>query len=294
MFTGKYFFIRESSKHQILFANLFIEQRRIINLKKKEVNVLFIADIIGKPGLEITATLLPSLKKKYNIDLCIANGENGAAGKGLTEKIAKTYFSIGIDVITSGNHIWDNKNFYPFLATHDKILRPFNYPEGNVGRGYTIINIWDDIPALIINLQGKTFMFPINCPFRAASRVIEKYKDQVKIIIIDFHAEASAEKIALGWYLDGKISALIGTHTHVQTADERVLPYGTAYITDAGMTGPMDSVIGMKKEIAIQRFLKQVPIRYQPATDNNKLCAVVMKIDTETGRATSIERLQLP
>ena len=263
-------------------------------MKKKEINVLLIADIIGKPGLEITSHLLSHLKKKYHIDLCIANGENGAAGKGLTEKIARMYFSIGIDVITSGNHIWDNKNFYSFLTVNDRILRPYNYPEGNIGRGYTIINIADHIQVLVLNLQGKTFMFPIDCPFLAVRRVIEKYKNDVNIIIIDFHAEASAEKMALAWYVDGEVSAVLGTHTHVQTADERILPLGTAYITDVGMTGSFDSVIGMKKQIAIERFMKQVPIRYQPATDNVRLCAVVITIDIETGKATAIKRLQLP
>lgn len=263
-------------------------------MRKREIAVLFIADIIGKPGLEITSSLLGHLKKKYNIDLCIANGENGAAGKGLTEKIARTYFTIGIDVITSGNHIWDNRNFRSFLMSNDRILRPYNYPTGNIGHGYTIVHIQDQFPAIILNLQGKTFMFPIDCPFQAANQVIEKHKNNTKIFIIDFHAEASAEKMALGWYLDGKVSAVIGTHTHVQTADERILPKGTAYITDAGMTGPFDSVIGMKKQIAIERFMKQTPIRYQPATDNVRLCAVVIKIDSETGAATSIERLQIP
>ncbi|MBN1351957.1 TIGR00282 family metallophosphoesterase [candidate division KSB1 bacterium] len=263
-------------------------------MKKKEINVLFIADIIGKPGLEITSSLIAHLKKKHRVDLCIANGENGAAGKGLSDNIAKTYFSLGIDVITSGNHIWDNRNFHTFLAMNNNVLRPYNYPEDNIGRGYTIVNILDQIPVLVLNLQGKTFMFPIDCPFRAANEVIDKYKDKIKIFIIDFHAEASAEKMALGWYLDGKASAVIGTHTHVQTADEQILPRGTAYITDAGMTGPFDSVIGMKKQIAIQRFLKQIPIRYQPATDNVRLCGVLISINVETGKASSIQRLQLP
>lgn len=267
---------------------------RKFRLNKKEINVLFIADIIGKPGLEITSSLLGNLIKKYNIDLCIANGENGAAGKGLVEKVAKTYFSIGIDVITSGNHIWEKKIFNSFLSTHDRVLRPHNYPEGNIGHGYTILNIQDQIPVMVLNLQGKTFMYPINCPFRAASQLIEKYKDSVKIIIIDFHAEASAEKMALGWYLDGQVSAVIGTHTHVQTADERILPAGTAYITDAGMTGPFDSVIGMEKQVAIQRFMKQTPIRYKLASENVRLCGVVVTIDSETGKATAIKRLLLP
>lgn len=263
-------------------------------MSQKTIQVLFIADLIGKPGLDITTQLLPSLKKQYKIDLCIANGENGARGKGLTERLAKQYFSIGIDVITSGNHIWENRAFQPYLATADRVLRPLNYPDGNPGRGFVVVRARETIPVGVLNLQGRTFMYPINCPFRTANWALSKIQNETKIIIIDFHAEASAEKSALGWFLDGRASAVIGTHTHVQTADERILPKGTAYITDVGMTGPFDSVIGMQKEIAIQRFMQQTPRRYEMAEENLKLCAVAVSVDIETGNAVSIERIQVP
>ncbi|MCI0512929.1 TIGR00282 family metallophosphoesterase [candidate division KSB1 bacterium] len=258
------------------------------------MNVLFIADIVGKPGLEITSGLLPDLKHKYRIDCCIANGENGAEGKGLTESIAKQYFSLGIDVITSGNHIWENRPFQDYLALADRVLRPQNYPDGNVGKGYTTVKCADDLTIAVMNLQGRTFMYPINCPFRTASWVIGRVRGETNIIIVDFHAEATAEKSALGWFLDGKVSAVIGTHTHVQTADERILPNGTAYITDVGMTGPFDSVIGMQKDIAIERFLRQTPRKYRIADHNLKFCGAVITIDRTTGKALRIERLQIP
>lgn len=263
-------------------------------MTKNELNVLFIADIVGRPGLEITTKLLPGLKEKYKIGFCIANGENGCEGKGLTLKLARIYFNVGIDVITSGNHIWYNRNIYDSLATDARILRPHNYPDGNVGKGVTIIQLEDGLKVGVLNLQGRTFMFSIDCPFRVGAEEVKKLRQETKIIIVDFHAEASAEKIALGWYLDGKVSAVIGTHTHVPTADERILPEGTAYITDAGMTGPFDSVIGLKTELAIQRFLHQTPVRYKPAEGNMRLCGVVVAIDKESGKATKIERINLP
>ncbi|RMF58651.1 MAG: TIGR00282 family metallophosphoesterase [Calditrichaeota bacterium] len=258
------------------------------------MNVLFIADIVGKPGLEITAKLFPRLKEKYKIDLCIANGENGCDGKGLTVKIARNYFNLGIDVITSGNHIWDNRDIYDTLKTDRRILRPLNYPDGNLGHGSTVVETADHVKVGVVNLQGRTFMFSIDCPFKLGLEEVKKLQKVTNIIIVDFHAEATAEKIALGWYLDGRVSAVIGTHTHVPTADERVLPNGTAYITDVGMTGPFDSVIGLKKEVAIRRFLHQTPVRYKMAEDNLRFCAVLVSIDRESGKATRIERINLP
>jgi len=260
----------------------------------QKINILFLADIVGKPGLDITTQLLPTLKRKYDVSLCIANGENGARGKGLTERIAKQFFSIGIDLITSGNHIWENRVFHSYLATADRVLRPLNYPEGNPGKGFAIIPIQPGLSVGVINLQGRTFMYPINCPFRTANWAISKIKNETNIILIDFHAEATAEKYALGWFLDGKVSGIIGTHTHVQTADERILPGGTAYITDVGMTGAFDSVIGMKKEVAIQRFLQQTPRKYLIAEENLKISGAVICVEVETGKALSIERIQLP
>ncbi|MFQ5674694.1 MAG: TIGR00282 family metallophosphoesterase [bacterium] len=263
-------------------------------MDSQSLKVLFIADIVGKPGLEITAKLLGGLKDKHKIDFCIANGENGCEGKGLTQKLAYNYFSLGIDVITSGNHIWSNNNINDLLKTDRRILRPLNYPDGNIGAGSTVMETDDGVPVGVINLQGRTYMYSIDCPFKTGLDEVHRIQKQTKIIIVDFHAEASAEKVAMGWYLDGKVSAVLGTHTHVPTADERILPEGTAYITDVGMTGPFDSVIGMKKELAIKRFMLQTYVRYKPADENIRLCGAIVTIEKSTGKATSIERLFLP
>lgn len=263
-------------------------------MKKSDLNVLFIADIVGKPGLAIITKLLGSLKEKHKIDFCIANGENGCEGKGLTQKIANRYFNLGVDVITSGNHIWYNKDIYEMLKTDPRILRPLNYPDGNYGKGSTIIESPDGVQIGVLNLQGRTFMYSIDCPFKKVVEAIRRIQKKTNIIIVDFHAEASAEKIAMGWYLDGKVSAVLGTHTHVPTADERILPNGTAYITDVGMTGPFDSVIGLKTELAIRRFMTQTPVRYKPAEENMRFCGVVIAIDRESGKANKIERINLP
>lgn len=263
-------------------------------MSQNEINILFIADIVGKPGLDISTQLIPVLKRKHKIDLCIANGENGAGGKGLTESLVKQYFSIGIDFITSGNHIWEKHAFHNYLASAERVLRPLNYPDGNIGRGYAVIKTKTEVPVGVINLQGITFMYPIKCPFRTAVWAVNKIKSETNIILIDFHAEATAEKIALAWFMDGKVSGVIGTHTHVQTADERILPKGTAFISDVGMTGAFDSVIGMKKEVAIQRFMQQTPRRYQLAEEDLRLCGAVISINKETGKANSIQRVQVP
>ena len=261
---------------------------------KNTLSVLFIGDIIGKPGYDIVATYLPSLKTRYNVDLCIANGENGVQGKGLTEQIARKYFSLGIDIITGGNHSWTFAEFRQYLDQSDRVLRPANYPNEAPGKGATVIKTAAGVPVGVINLQGRTFMYNIDCPFKRGMELAEQMKRQTAIIIVDVHAEATAEKIALGWYLDGHVSAVIGTHTHVQTADERILPRGTAYITDAGMTGPNDSVIGLDVEIAIKRFISGIPEHYQTASSNNRLNGVVVDVDVSTGRAQSITRFNLP
>lgn len=258
------------------------------------LTIFFIADIVGKPGLDIVSALLPTLKKQYRVDLVIANGENGAHGKGLTETIARQYLNIGIDVITGGNHTWNDGQFRKYLDTASKTLRPLNYPHGVPGRGSTIVKSYRDVPVGVLNLQGRTFLYPIECPFKIGMIEIERLRKQTPVIIVDFHAEATAEKIALAWYLDGHASAVIGTHTHVQTADERILPKGTAYITDAGMTGPYDSVIGLDTDIAIRRFLYQLPEKYKVASFNNRLNGVVIEIDHTTGHATRITRVNLP
>jgi len=258
---------------------------------QKKINVLFIADIIGKPGLTIVKHVVKQLREQYQIHFCIANGENGSAGKGLTENIAQQYFNHGIDIITSGNHIFEKYGVHKLLNTNHKIIRPLNYPFGVSGKGSLVATISNNIKIGVINIQGRTFMFPIDCPFRTANEEINKIRQLTPIIIVDFHAEATAEKMAMGWYLNGKVSAVIGTHTHVQTADERILDRGTAYITDVGMTGPYNSVIGMKKEVAIKRFIQQLPERYQPADSDLKFAGVVITINTENGKTEKIKRL---
>lgn len=264
------------------------------NEKDNLLNILFIADIVGKPGLDITSRLLSGLLEKHRIHFCLANGENAAFGKGLTESIARQFFSLGINVITTGNHIWDKREGSYLLKDNPRILRPLNYPPGNRGAGSVIFTLKDTKKIAIINLQGRTFMSPVDCPFRTGLKEAKRLKQETNVIIVDFHAEATAEKMALAWYLDGRVSAVIGTHTHVQTADERILPKGTAYITDVGMTGPHDSVLGLRKEIAIERFLLQIPVRYQPAQDNIRFCGVVISIDTDSGKAKEINRLMIP
>ena len=258
------------------------------------LNVLFIADIIGKPGLKIIENSLSELRQLYNIDVCIANGENGSAGKGLTEEIAGKYFQAGIDVITGGNHIFENFGHQKLLNRNSKIIRPANYPRGVAGKGATVVRTAKNDKVGVLNLQGRTFMFPIDCPFQVATREVQRLRAETNCIIVDFHAEATAEKMAFAWHMNGKVSAVIGTHTHVQTADERILPNGTAYITDAGMTGPFDSVIGMKSDIAIKRFIFQTPFRYQPANANLRFNGVLIKINKLTGEAVEIKRINFP
>ncbi|MCX7797304.1 MAG: TIGR00282 family metallophosphoesterase [Melioribacter sp.] len=257
------------------------------------INILFIGDIVGKPGLDIVNMWLPSLQKNYKADVTIVNGENVSDGKGCTEKEAQQLFNLGVHVITGGNHIWDKHQSQEYLKKDARVLRPLNYPKGTFGNGYYIVNSSKGKVA-VINLQGRAFMATIDCPFRTSDWIIPKIKQETNVIIIDFHAEATAEKVALAHYLDGKVSAIIGTHTHVQTSDERIFPNGTGYITDCGMTGPYDSVIGMKTDAAINRFLYQTPQKYQTATDNVHLSGVFLKVDSVTGKTIEIERIFLP
>lgn len=258
------------------------------------INILFIADVVGSEGFDAVSSLIQKVKNANDINFTVLNGENSASGKGLTGKIAEDYFSLGVDVITSGNHIWNKRQIYSLLDSNKDILRPSNYAESCPGHGTRIKETANGIQIAVINLQGRSFMYPIDCPFQKAMQEIAILKKSgVKIIFIDFHAEATAEKMALAWYLDGKVSAVVGTHTHVQTADERVLPSGTAYISDAGMTGSFNSVIGMDKETAISRFLTQMPVYYKGAHGNSKFCGVVVSVDASTGRAFSIKRIQL-
>ncbi len=257
------------------------------------MKILFIGDIVGKIGRMTVKALLPTLVDRYKIDVVIANGENAAGGFGITEKTASEIFGYGIHVITSGNHVWDKKESIPYIAKENRILRPVNYPPGVPGYGSVIHTLPHGVKLAIINISGRVFMSNMDCPFRVGKVEIEKLRDVTKITIVDFHAEATSEKIAFGYFMDGKVSAVIGTHTHVQTADEKILPGGTAYITDVGMTGPAVSVIGIETEQIIERFLLQIPRKFETAKGEGILSAVVIEIDEKTGKSTAIQRLQL-
>lgn len=255
------------------------------------MKILFIGDIVGSPGREAVDKLIPRVAKREDVDFIIANGENAAGGSGITQRIAEELLDSGIDAITSGDHIWKRKDITEVLDQHPNILRPANYPPGVPGMGYHVIKTKKGQPVGVINLVGRVFMEPVECPFRKASEAIEELSKETKIIFVDIHAEATSEKIAMGWYLDGLVSAVVGTHTHVQTADERILPQGTAYITDVGMTGPHDSVIGRKKEQILARFLTQLPTRFEMAEDDVQLNGALIEIDDNAGKAISIKRV---
>ena len=257
------------------------------------MNILFIADIFGSPGRRAVRDLLPELVSSMGIDFLVANVENAAAGFGVTKDILEELKSLGVQCMTSGNHIWDRREVLPILDQEPLLLRPHNYPPGVPGTGARLFRTHGGVPVGVLNLMGRVFMNDIECPFRVADREIAAMQDQAKVIFVDFHAEATAEKIALGWHLDGRVSAIVGTHTHVQTADERIFPNGTGYITDAGMTGPHESVIGVQKELAIRKFLTQLPTRFEPATGDVKLHGVHLDVDEETGRCRHIERVSM-
>jgi len=256
------------------------------------MRILFLGDIVGRPGRTIVKNILPDLRKTENIDIVIANGENAAAGSGLTPKIADELLESGIDVLTSGDHVWKKRDIYDYLKVSSRLVRPANYPQGAPGRGSTVVTDEKGRKVGVINLIGRVFMDAVECPFLSAKKEIEKVKTETGIIIVDIHAEATSEKVAMGWYLDGKVSAVLGTHTHVQTADEKILPGGTAYITDSGMTGPYDSVIGRDKNFIIEHFLTQLPIRFEMAENDIEMHGVIIDIDDNTGRATAIQRVQ--
>ena len=262
------------------------------------MRILFIGDIFGRPGRLIVKEKLPALVQAHAIDLIIANGENSAAGFGITPPLAEELFELGIDVITTGNHIWDKREIVDFFQMADgnthsparRLLRPANFAPDLPGRGL-YVGRKGKVPYAVINLQGRVFMASNDDPFRMADQLLKDV--EAKIIFVDMHAEATSEKIALGWYLDGRVSAVVGTHTHVPTADERILSNGTAYITDVGMTGPFDSVIGVKKELVVAKFLNNMPVRFEAATGDVRLCAVVIDCDDTTGRARSIVRIMV-
>ncbi|MGZ3580671.1 MAG: TIGR00282 family metallophosphoesterase [Syntrophales bacterium] len=255
------------------------------------MKILFIGDIVGKPGRRAVRELLPEIIFQYKIDFVIANCENAAAGFGVTRDVVEELYGNHISVLTSGNHIWDKREIGEFVGDYETLLRPANYPAGSPGWGSVVRPASSGISCGVINLMGRVFMKPIDCPFRAAEREIEKMKKYTKTIIIDMHAEATSEKEAMGWFLDGRVSAVLGTHTHVQTADESILPGGTAYITDVGMTGPFNSIIGIRKDAVIERFLTQIPNKFDVAKDDIRLQGVVIDVDGKSGKALGIERL---
>lgn len=257
------------------------------------MKVLFIGDIVGSPGRKALKDGLPDLVSKLKIDFVIANAENAAGGFGITESIGEELFSLGIHVLTSGNHIWDKKEAVTYIVKENRLLRPANYPPDVPGFGSIVLNTHSGDKIAVLNLSGRVFMSQMDCPFRKAQEEIAVLKKQTKTIIVDFHAEATSEKSAIGWFLDGEVSAVIGTHTHVQTADEKILPRGTAFITDVGMTGPSDSIIGVKKEQIIQKFLTQIPVRFETAKGETMLSCAVLDVNPKTGLSTSIQRLLL-
>ena len=255
------------------------------------MHILFIGDIVGRPGRELVRRGLRGLVEHLGADLVIANVENAAAGFGLTRDIGDTLVEAGVDVMTSGNHIWDKKEVLEYMPLEPRLLRPANYPAGAPGRGSYVAQTGDGRAVGVINVMGRVFMLQIDDPFAVVLREIEAIRHRTRVIIVDFHAEATSEKVAMGWHLDGKVTAVLGTHTHVQTADERVLPNGTAYLTDAGMTGPHDSIIGMERQPSLARFLTGMPIKFEPATGNARLNGALIDADDKTGRAARITRI---
>lgn len=257
------------------------------------VRILFIGDIVGSPGRTAISRELHRLVDRHAIDLVIANGENAAGGFGITPDTANELYRQGIALLTSGNHIWDKKDNSGYLDREERLIRPLNYPPGTPGRGSAVIETPGGSRVGVLNLEGRVYMKNLDCPFRMADIEVERLRAQTKIILVDMHAEATSEKAALGWYLDGRVSAVVGTHTHVQTADERILPGGTAYISDVGMTGSFDSVIGIDKGQAIQRFLTQQPVKFDIPKKDLRINAVVIGVEAKTGKAVSIERINV-
>lgn len=254
-----------------------------------KISFLFIGDVIGRPGRKILEKHLPVLIKRYSPTLVIANGENAAGGIGITENVGQELLR-KIDVLTSGNHVWDKRDALEYLSKEPRLLRPANYPPQNPGKGTYIFKASEDRKVGILNIQGRVFMEPIDCPFKIADEEVKKLRAHTPAIIVDFHAEATSEKQAMGWHLDGKVSAVIGTHTHVPTADERILPHGTAFITDVGMVGAYDSVIGIRKDQALSRFLTSRPQRFEPGKEGTFMSAVFVEVDVLTGKALSVKR----
>jgi metallophosphoesterase (TIGR00282 family) len=255
------------------------------------IRLLFIGDIVGRPGRDLVHRGLAGLVEYHRVDLVIANAENAAAGFGITREIGDQLLEWGVDVMTSGNHIWDKKEALNYIGAEPRLLRPANFPAGAPGNGSYLARSRDGRSVGVVNVMGRVFMLSIDDPFAVVLREIEALKERTRVVFVDFHAEATSEKIAMGWHLDGKVTAVVGTHTHVQTADERILPKATAYLTDVGMTGPHDSIIGVEIEAALGKFLTGMPAKFETATGNPRLNAVIVEADEQTGRAIDIERL---
>ncbi len=255
------------------------------------MKILFVGDVVGSPGRKMISEYLPRLKKKYRPQVTIVNGENAAGGRGITEKIYRTILESGAQAVTLGNHAWDNKEIFEFIEDAPKLVRPANFPDAP-GRGSTILNM-NGTTVGVINLQGRAFLPPLDCPFRKIDEMLEEMEGKADIIFVDFHAEATSEKLAMGWYLDGRVSAVVGTHTHVQTADNRILPKGTAYISDVGMTGPYDGILGMEREAVLTKFLTNLPVRFEVDKGREQLSAVLIDINEKTGASSSIKRIMI-
>jgi metallophosphoesterase (TIGR00282 family) len=258
------------------------------------MRIFFIGDIVGKPGRQAINRLLRKVINDYGVEFTIANGENAAGGMGMTPAIAIEILDQGVDILTSGNHIWAKKEIFPFLDKESRILRPANYPPHVPGRGAGLFQSKNGEKIGVINLEGRVFMKHLDCPFRIGEKEIETLRRETPIDLVDFHAEATSEKVAMGWFLDGRVTAVLGTHTHVQTSDEKILDGGTAYITDVGMTGPLDSVIGIRKQVAVNRLLTQIPWKFDVATEEVEMQGVIVEVEEETGRSKRIQRIRVP
>lgn len=256
------------------------------------MKLLMIGDIVGQPGRNIVHNLVPGLKEELNIDFVVANGENAAGGNGITRSTADDILASGVDLITGGNHIWDKKDIVEWIDSEPRLIRPANYPPGTPGRGYFISDLGGGIRLAVINLSGRVFMPPIDCPFQTVDALLKNLETQADLFLVDFHGEATSEKMAFGYYVDGRVSAVVGTHTHIQTADARILPKGTAYISDVGMTGPYESVLGVRKELAVASFITRMPQRFDVAKGYAQFNAVVIEFDSNTGKAKNIENIQ--
>ncbi|MDD2585559.1 MAG: TIGR00282 family metallophosphoesterase [Syntrophomonadaceae bacterium] len=255
------------------------------------MNILVIGDIVGRPGRKAVKTLLSGIQKEHNIEFTVANAENAAGGRGLTREVMQELLAAGVDVLTMGNHVWDNKDIFSFIDDEPRLIRPVNYPGFCPGQGYHIYTAGYNRRIAVINVSGRVFMPALDCPFRAVEEVLSEVRDESDIILVDIHAEATSEKLAFAYYFDGKVSAVMGTHTHIQTADERILMGGTAYITDLGMTGPVDSVLGMDKDLVLEKFLTQRPVRFEVAKGRMQLQGVVIEVDDSANVTKNINRI---